>query len=484
MLSDNFSVKIELEQRDCLNEINQWENDANIIFINRPFSIMGDMDKHQRDSVKDILDGLIQTKIPDISNVFLWQGVEVLPSNGVIACILPASILGSYSSSKVRQAILSQVDIHLVAKLGLFPNTRIDTAILVAKSPKKGESSLYLWADDRLESSLSAFRALRRYNYYGREPFNVVDQNGFSIYENPSLNTNYVHEETPPYKLNWEPSSYNIYRTFSVLRRLDNFSKVKDIFDIKHGVETGFDSVFLLSKKDFELLPKKEKIFFRPAITSKSIKAGVQSDSWYVFYPYGESIPEIKSEDELKKYVPNYYNDYLLVNKSELLFKSEKWRKNNNWWILKRHTEYQIGKQPKLVSKRYGEVASFVWDSSGDSVVVNELVLLPKIKERKTLPESMGLAYLAIFCCPYLNYLFAYVSRRKSERYWNLSPAYINNMPLPDLMSDNIDVSILNSLREIGKLIYSGQDFEGKALNKLVLSLYQLPDDSLAFLET
>jgi hypothetical protein len=178
--------------------------------------------------------------------------------------------------------------------------------------------------------------------------------------------------------------------------------------------------------------------------------------------------------------VPNYYNDYLLVNRSKLL--SMQWTKHNNWWMLKRYTKYQVEKQPKLISKRYGEIASFVWDSSGDYVVVDQLVWLPKRK--RILPESIGLAYLAIFCCPYLNYLFAYVSRRTRGGYWDLSPAYINNMPLPDLMADNIDLSILTSLQEIGKLIYSGQDFEGKALNKLVLSLYQLPDDSLTFLET
>lgn len=478
-LNKNLLVEIELEHRDCLNEINQWENDANIIFINRPFLIMGDMDKQQKDSVKHILDGLIPN---NISSLFLWRAVQLVSETSeqsVIACILPASILSSSSSSKIRQAILSQVDIHFVAKLGLFPNTRIDTAILVAKSPKKGESSLYLWADDRLESSSSAFRALRRYNYYGREPFNIVDQNGFSIYENPSLNTNFRYGKTTSYKLNWEPSSYSIYRTFNILRSLDNFSKVKDIFDIKYGAQTGFDSVFLLSKKDFDLLPKKERKFFRPAIISKSIKAGVLSDTWYVFYPYGESIPEIKSEDELKKYVSKYYNDYLLVNKSKLL--SMKWTKDNSWWMLKRYTEYQVEKQPKFVSRRFGKVSSFAWDSSGDYVVVDQLVWLPKRK--KTLPESIGLAYLALFSCSYLKYFFAYVSRSMKEDWWDLSPTYINNMPLPNLMADNVDSSTLNSLQEIGELIYSGQEFENKVLNQLVLSLYQLPDDSFAFLE-
>jgi len=56
-------------------------------------------------------------------------------------------------------------------------------------------------------------------------------------------------------------------------------------------------------------------------------------------------------------------------------------------------------------------------------------------------------------------------------------------MPLPDLTNENLDLDILESLHEIGKLINSGQSFDSKSLNQLVLALYQLPDNTISLLE-
>jgi len=64
-----------------------------------------------------------------------------------------------------------------------------------------------------------------------------------------------------------------------------------------------------LKFKDFESLPKKERRFFRPAIVTESINSGQLSDSSYVFYPYGEDLPKIQSEAELKKHLENYYSN-------------------------------------------------------------------------------------------------------------------------------------------------------------------------------
>jgi hypothetical protein len=52
-------------------------------------------------------------------------------------------------------------------------------------------------------------------------------------------------------------------------------------------------------------------------------------------------------------------------------------------------------------------------------------------------------------------------------------------MFFPNLMAENLDLNTLESLYEIGKLIHSGQDFDRKLLNQLVLSLYKVPDNSL-----
>lgn len=466
-LANQFSVEIEISHQDSLDETNQWSNNADIILMNPPFLSWNNMDKQQRDLARRTLDNLWE-KTPDLSSLFLWKGLQNLSSKGVIACILPASILNAQSYLKLRQAIFPKVDICLIGKLGnplLFSNAAIDTAIWVAKSPKVNHPALALWADHRPESSSSVLRALRQYNYCGRDSFNVIDRPGFSIYENPSLSKNLI---------SWVPRSY---QSFILLKQLElqNFSKVKDIFEIRQGVDTGLNKVFILMKKDFDSLPKKEKKFFRPAIITESINSSQLFDFAYVFYPYGEDIPKIQSENDLKKYVENYYNDYLIKNKQKLVSRERK--SETNWWTLNEYRAWQVEKIPKLFSTHFGKVGSFAWDDSGEYVVINGFAWLPK--KETILSEYIALAYLAILSCPFINDLLASVSNLVAGGQWDLSKRYISNMFFPNLMAENLDLNTLESLYEIGKLIHSGQDFDRKLLNQLVLSLYKVPDNSL-----
>ncbi|MGB0562661.1 MAG: HsdM family class I SAM-dependent methyltransferase [Spirulinaceae cyanobacterium] len=466
--SNQFSIDVEVYHRDSLSQTYEWSNDIDIILMNPPFLSWNNMDKPQRNLVKEFLAELKQ-KSPDLSSVFLWRAIQSLSPKGVIACILPASILNTQSHSKLREAISTQVDLCLVGKLGnhlLFSNAQIDTAIFVAKRPKNTGLPLSLWADHRLESSSSVLRALRRYNSYGRDLFHVVNEKGFSIYKNPSLAKN---------TLNWSPRSYE---SFELLNRLKYFPKVEDIFEIREGVSTGFNSVFILKKKDFEDLPKKEKSFFRPAIITESINEGQLSDLVYVFYPYGEKLPRISSENELQKRVNKYCSEYLIPNKKKLM--NRRGKTDGNWWTLSWHRAWQVEKQQRLFSTHFGKAGSFAWDNSGDYAVINGFFWSPR--KGKVLPQNVGLAYLAILSCSFINNLLSSISNHVGGGQWDLSKRYIRNMPIPNLMAANIDLNTLDSLCQIGSLIHLGQDFDSKALNQLVLNLYQLPENTILLL--
>jgi predicted RNA methylase len=466
-LSDQFSLKININHQDSLDETKQWSNQSDVILMNPPFVSWNNMHKPQRDLVKRSLGSLMQK--PDLASVFLYKALQSLPSGGVIGCVLPASILDAESYIKIRQEFISRLDIYLVGKLGshhFFSNAQIDTTFLVG-SPKTSNSTLSLWADHRLESSSAVLRALRRYNYHGRDSFNIVDEKGFSIYENSLITQNLI---------NWTPRSY---KAFNLLRQLENFSKVKDIFEIRAGASAKLNSAFLLNKNSYDRLPKREKKFFRPAIVTESINTGYLYDLPYVFYPYGADLPLIKSEDDLKKYFETYYNEYLSKNKLDLLSKKDK--NNSNWWMLRKHENWQTERNPKLVSTHFGNAGSFAWDGSGSYVVINGFAWFPK--KDKLLPENVGLAYLAILSCSFLNNLLDSMSNHVWGGQWDLSKRYISNMPLPDLTSENLDLEILKSLHEIGKLIDSGHDFNTQDLNQLVLALYQLPDNTISLLD-
>jgi adenine-specific DNA-methyltransferase len=236
----------------------------------------------------------------------------------------------------------------------------------------------------------------------------------------------------------------------------------------------------LFSRKKISTICLREKKSFSdlPLLQNLLTKVNCPNIS-YVFYPYGKDLPKIQSEDDLQRYTENYYKSYLLEKKSELSSRPRK--TENNWWTLSEYRAWQVEITPKLVSTYFGKSGSFAWDDSGSYAIINGFAWFPK--KEKILPEHIGLAYLAILSCSFINNLLSSVSNHLGRGQWDLSKRYVNNMPLPNLMAANLDLNILESLHRIGSLIHSGQDFDSKALNQLVLTVYQLPENTISLLE-
>jgi len=218
-------------------------------------------------------------------------------------------------------------------------------------------------------------------------------------------------------------------------------------------------------------LPETEQKYFRPAVINESIKDGRLADVAYIFYPHGKTLPSITSEGLLKKYVKTYYND-ILKNKKQMLLKRAR-VKVDTWWFLTEHRAWQEEKAPKLVSTYFGNAGSFAWDRSGKYVVVQGHGWLPKLrKSYSKLPEPVGLAYLAILSSSIVDELLSAVSNHTGGGQWNLSKMFIEKMPLPDLLSGDIDSGILTELTHLGALIKDGKEFDKANLNELVSVIY------------
>ena len=127
--------------------------------------------------------------------------------------------------------------------------------------------------------------------------------------------------------------------------------------------------------------------------------------------------------------------------KSKLVSRPRK--TESNWWTLNEYRSWQVEKIPKLVSTHFGKVGSFAWDSSGNYVVINGFAWFPK--KDKVLPENVGLAYLAILSCPFINNLLDSISNHIGGGQWDLSKRYVSNMPLPDLTIENLDLEMSKS---------------------------------------
>ncbi len=357
----------------------------------------------------------------------------------------------------------------LIGKLGsqsLFANALVDAAIYVGRASKKTDiSAIALWADHRQESASAALRALRQHRAAKNREYTPIEEEGYSIYPNPLIGRSVE---------SWAARSYKSYKLFNGLR---NFSRVKDFFEVQQGARTGFKPAFILSKASVTAFPSREQVFFRPAIINESIKDGCMNDSAYVFYPYGETIPQIDTEDDLKKYLKVYYKEVLGPNREKLMHRARKGERN--WWKLSEHRAWQREQFPKLVSTFFGKAGSFAWDNTGQFVVVQGHRWKPKsTKHEKALNKKVGLAYLAILCSPLIDILLAYVSNHLGGGQWDLSQKCVQNMPLPDLFSESIDTKVFGNLVQIGHSINQGKSYDKDALNQLTLYLYGLPENT------
>ncbi|MCL5035964.1 MAG: SAM-dependent methyltransferase [Chloroflexi bacterium] len=467
--NDNVSIDISFKN-DALAE-NNWPQNIDLVLMNPPFLSWEGMSDEKKTQIKNILGDLCERR-PDYSSAFILKAIRSLGENGVLGTVMPSSILHGDSYKKYRDYLSYMITPYLIGNLGsqsIFTKALVDTAIYVGRTSKSKEKdlpTLALWSDHLPQSTSAALRSLRKYRSHRENEYFVIDEQGYSIYPDPSLRES---------SENWAPCSYKSYKVFELLQE-KNIPLVKELFKIHQGARTGLNEVFIMKKSVYQDLPKKEKRYFRPALYRESIKQSVLNDLTYVFYPYDKNLPEICDEADLAKHLKTYYENFLLKNKNKLEERAK--IDTNRWWELTWHRGWQVEREPKLVSTSFGKSGYFAWDNTGDYVVVQGHYWEPKRHQKRAhFDEDIGLAYLAILCSPLIDILLANVSKHVGGGQWDLSSKFIQNMPMPDLLDQNIEIDILNELKKIGNSINQERDYDIKHLNKLVLSMYRLPED-------
>jgi adenine-specific DNA-methyltransferase len=464
--TQDFPSVIQIHNHDSLDPEKAWPNNVDVLLMNPPFVSVEDMTADQKQRVNEILDKLSGNRL-NLAHAFIWMAAKSINDNGVLGAILPASVLDGNSAQKLRDALSSHLVPRLIGRLGsylLFTDAMIDAAMYVAQKKTNLQASklpldppVALWTNQYTSSNSAGLRGLRKIRSLGNSPTLYPEVgDGYSIYIDPGL----LHSN------NWSPRPYEARMLLEQVRELP---QVKDLFIVHQGVRTGRKATFLLNKYVWEELPEKERPYFRPAVINDSIHFGYLQDSAYIFYPYGERYME--SEKELRIKVPTYYENYLIPVKEKLAQ-----RNLENWWLLTRHRTWQVERTPKLVSTYYGDAGSFAWDDTGDYVVVQGYVWLPKKSfGTRGLPRLMGMAYLAIVNSPLFSTLLSGYSKQVSGGQWYLSKQFVDNIPIPDLFDPEVRHDLVDELAQFGERIYKGYGIqEAEKLKSLLASIYQI----------
>jgi len=383
-----------------------------------------------------ILGSSFERKRPNIASAFFYKAVKSLNKGGTIGCILPYSIFTSDTYTKIRQEIKDEINVSLAAKLGnyVFEDALTDVCFFIGTKAKSIVSPKLIWCRNEKNIAPETLVDLRKMEANNQQ---AIERNNYSIYYSPQFLLNN----------NWKVISLK-NNTFK--QNLDRFVldgkliPIADIFSINQGALSGIRNIFKLSKKDYSILPKDEKIYFRPVITNKSINCGNIEIFEYIWFPYNKNGIIIKKETELKTIS---FAKEVLIPQKELLAKRNGIKE---WWGLTRPRNWQYEKEIRLYSNRFGNSDSFAIDTKGYCVIEEGNAFIPNIK----LSIDDYYFYLSVFSSNIFDNLLSIYSKQLAGGDWyDLGAKYTNNIPIP-----NVDLEDIRESEQYYRLVELGNE--------------------------
>ena len=445
--SEPQNVQIEIRHCNSLADSEIWPRDIDLLLMNPPFVSWQNLSPAQKDALARVL-GLKLKYRPDLSAGFLFKAAHAVKNGGILGSVLPSSFLSVESAEPIRRHIGEILQPKLIARLGshtLFPGAVVDAAIYIAAAGvENGEPPLAVWSDYRSDSAFASLRELRKARSVNSRLVYPLKSPGYSIYHNPGIGRG---------GQSWAPRPYE---SWMLLKLIADLPRIRQIFSVHQGSRTGHKRALVLEKADWYSLPKNERRFFRPAVLNGSIADGVLSDIAYVFFPYDEQ--KISTEAELRSTLPTYVERFLQPHLAAL--KSRARGKSEEWWSLSRRREWQEEQRPKIVSAYFGESGAFAWDGTGRFIVVQGFGWLPAEDAERAFSQKAALAYLALFNSRFFSRLLSATSNHVGGGQWDLSPRFVNEIPIPWLGAayaassfSAVDSVLLGDLSQLGEEI-------------------------------
>ncbi|TIU11358.1 MAG: hypothetical protein E5W44_11035, partial [Mesorhizobium sp.] len=366
---------------------------ADLVLMNPPFLAWPMMSDSQKSTVSDLLGSSSRFR-PDISMVFVTQALNSIAEGGVVASLLPSSVLALDSAKQWRADLLERSRLAFLGSFGeygLFVHAVVQVAaIILVSGEQKGQKGIALRAGNQAKATGEALRALRKLD---GPP--VVGFSGIAWRISP------LDQRTLAKSDGWKVLPATVE---SALRRLEELGVplVEDLFDVKQGLLTGKNDVFILSDAQRRELPASERRFFRPATFRDAIVNARAYEKYFVFFPYtnaGELI--FGDEITLSNQLPNYFSAYLDPNRVELAKRSGVGSGDRPWWALSRYYKWAQRREPRIITKYFGSVGDFALDEQAVFVPLHGYAWFEKMTGRAA--GKIGKTRLLKAYCTLLN---------------------------------------------------------------------------------
>lgn len=429
---------------------------ADVVVMNPPFVATAKLSAAQREQMRRIL-GTAYKGRPDLSMAFISHALAALKPDGALGCLFPASLLSLEGASEWRRALADRGGLRFLATFGdfgLFEYALVQVAAAVFTAGSARDDHLTtLWTSNDAGATGAALRQLRRARASGAAEENAkMWRIGRASLQRFGL------------RPDWRLRSP---RMEILLKELDEAvpTRTGDLFQVRQGIRTGANEVFLLSASDWDALPSAERRFFRKAITNSAIRGGRLEPSEYVFYPYSKGRILFGSEREALASLPTYFERHVLPNSTILKARSTVSRGGQPWWSLTRFRSFETGGKPRVVSKYFGGVGGFAADLGGDLAVVQGQSWYPlaslaraSAAAAERMPEEVSggfvQGYAALFNTRVFATLLDAYSAPVAGGQYDLSARYVDAVNLPDLgalFDDSARRAVVVALERLGR---------------------------------
>ena len=313
-------------------------------------------------------------------------------------------------------------------------------SFIIAKKPKNDNNVPFLlWTKNERGISNKALRDLRKMFYSGTT---LIDKKNYSV-NKPIVFPLANHK--------WKPLSIKEDRILKSINRFlieKKLIKIKDIFNVRLGIRTGNNTIFKISKDFFVELPENEKNLFKVAIDNNSINNNRLQKNSYIWYPYDANGIIIKTEDELIKFAPFFYENVLKPSKDLLLKRAGV--NHSNWWLLSRHRAWLRKNTQKIVSTEFGNSSSFAFDEKGEFLIERGYAWLPK---KNICIRGFHYFYFAIFASSLFDMLLSiYCKQLAGGKWYDFGKRYVDEIPIPNIYSEEIyNTEAFNQLIDISE---------------------------------
>lgn len=328
---------------------------ADVIVLNPPFVVGQDLEPERREQLRGLLS--LKKGHLDLSMGFVALAVRCLRPGGAMAALMPAKLLEADGAAAWRRDLTEGVGVALTAvfsDVDLFEHAIVRVGALVVVRGDVNAATVDIKTGMGRGVVGDALRAARR---TVGEPAGATVDSAWSVRKGAPARraeADAIADRARP-----DPVA----------------TAVTDLFDLRMGVRTGDNDVFVRSDAELARLPAAERPYYHPAVTSRGIRDGRVTHHVHVFHPFRDGKPAFEREDQLRDAVPTTYARHLASARAAL---AKRDGRTVRWWEPSFSAPLLARTPPVLISKYFSSPGGFTVDSTGRCTVLQGFGWVPK----------------------------------------------------------------------------------------------------------